>query len=126
MISGSTRGCPTSAPDRFFMIASRWCPRRVQCRDGGGRPQRESSKERCSMSDALREKLVQAGRVLVSEDQGDYVAGHVTVRLPDGDGRFLMKPAGIGHCATTASSPLAAASRRRCGSCLSLNGPAAC
>ena len=48
------------------------------------------------MSDALREKLVQAGRVLVSEDQGDYVAGHVTVRLPDGDGRFLMKPAGIG------------------------------
>ena len=38
------------------------------------------------MTDALREKLVQAGRVLVSEDQGDYVAGH----------RFLMKPAGIG------------------------------
>ena len=32
------------------------------------------------MSDALREKLVQAGRVLVSEDQGDYVAGHVTYR----------------------------------------------
>ena len=31
-----------------------------------------------------------------SEDQGDYVAGHVTARLPDGDGRFLMKPAGIG------------------------------
>src|SRR5262252_8936924 len=96
MISGSTRGCSTSAPDRFFMIASRWCPRRAQCRDGGGRPQRESSKERCSMTDALREKLVQAGRVLVSEDQGDYVAGHVTVRLPDSDGRFLMKPAGIG------------------------------
>jgi hypothetical protein len=37
---------------------------------------RESSKERCNMTDALREKLVQAGRVLVSEDQGDYVAGH--------------------------------------------------
>ena len=48
------------------------------------------------MTDALREKLVQAGRVLVSEEQGDYVAGHVTLRLPDGDGRFLMKPAGIG------------------------------
>ncbi len=46
--------------------------------------------------DALREKLVDAGRVLVSEDQGDYVAGHVTARLPGGDGRFLMKPAGIG------------------------------
>jgi hypothetical protein len=37
-----------------------------------------------------------AGRVLVSEDQGDYVAGHVPVRLPDGEARFLMKPAGIG------------------------------
>ncbi len=48
------------------------------------------------MSDALREKLTNAGRVLVSEDQGDYVAGHVTVRLPDDPGRFLMKPAGIG------------------------------
>jgi ribulose-5-phosphate 4-epimerase/fuculose-1-phosphate aldolase len=48
------------------------------------------------MTDALREKLVQAGRALVSEDQGDYVAGRVTLRLPDGDGRFLMKPAGIG------------------------------
>jgi hypothetical protein len=32
------------------------------------------------MSDALREELVAAGRVLVSEEQGDYVAGHVSVR----------------------------------------------
>jgi L-fuculose-phosphate aldolase len=48
------------------------------------------------VSDALRDKLVDAGRVLVSEDQGDYVAGHVTLRLPGSDGRFLMKPAGIG------------------------------
>jgi L-ribulose-5-phosphate 4-epimerase len=48
------------------------------------------------MTEALREKLVNAGRVLVSEDQGDYVAGHVTLRLPDDAGRFLMKPAGIG------------------------------
>ena len=28
------------------------------------------------MTDALREKLVDADRMLVSEDQGDYVAGH--------------------------------------------------
>ena len=34
-------------------------------------------------------------RVLVSEDQGDYVAGHVSARLPGDEGRFLMKPAGI-------------------------------
>jgi len=44
----------------------------------------------------FREKLVQAGRILASEGQGDYVAGHITMRLPDDPGRFLMKPAGIG------------------------------
>ncbi len=48
------------------------------------------------MHEALREKLVDAGRVLALEGQGDYVAGHVSVRLPDQSGRFLMKPAGIG------------------------------
>lgn len=49
-----------------------------------------------TMTDALREKLTNAGRVLASEGQGDYVAGHISVRLPGGSGRFLMKPAGIG------------------------------
>jgi ribulose-5-phosphate 4-epimerase/fuculose-1-phosphate aldolase len=63
------------------------------CRERGRPPQWESFAD---MSDALRDKLVDAGRVLVSEDQGDYVAGHVTLRLPGGEGRFLMKPAGIG------------------------------
>src|SRR5438270_13435987 len=48
------------------------------------------------MHEALRERLVEAGRVLALEGQGDYVAGHVSVRLPDAPGRFLMKPAGIG------------------------------
>ena len=45
---------------------------------------------------ALRHALVRAGRVLAIEEQGDYVAGHISLRIPDGDGRFLMKPAGIG------------------------------
>src|SRR5262249_16041391 len=48
-----------------------------------------------TMTDALRETLTNAGRVLASEGQGDYVAGHISVRLPDRE-RFLMKPAGIG------------------------------
>jgi len=48
------------------------------------------------MHQALRERLVDAGRVLALEGQGDYVAGHVSVRLPDQPDRFLMKPAGIG------------------------------
>jgi L-ribulose-5-phosphate 4-epimerase len=48
------------------------------------------------MTEALRKKLTNAGRVLSSQDQGDFVAGHVTVRLPDDPHRFLMKPATIG------------------------------
>lgn len=48
------------------------------------------------MTDKLRETLVNGGRVLVSEGQGDYVAGHITARLPDDKEHFLMKPAGIG------------------------------
>lgn len=48
------------------------------------------------MTTDLRETLVNAGRVLAAEDQGDYVAGHITARLPDDPQRFLMKPAGIG------------------------------
>jgi L-fuculose-phosphate aldolase len=48
------------------------------------------------MTDQLREKLADAGRVLAVEGHGDYVAGHISVRLPGDPGRFLMKPAGIG------------------------------
>ena len=43
------------------------------------------------MTDKLRETLTNGGRVLVSEGQGDYVAGHITARLPDDKERFLMK-----------------------------------
>ena len=48
------------------------------------------------MTDRLRETLADAGRVLAMEGHGDYVAGHISVRLPEDSGRFLMKPAGIG------------------------------
>src|SRR5258708_14389925 len=48
------------------------------------------------MTDELRETLTNAGRVLAMEGHGDYVAGHISVRLPGDAGRFLMKPAGIG------------------------------
>ncbi len=48
------------------------------------------------MTDTLRDKLINAGRVLVDEGQGDYVWGHVSARLPDDPGRFLMKPGCIG------------------------------
>ena len=48
------------------------------------------------MTDTLRDKLINAGRILVDEGQGDYVWGHISARLPDGSGRFLMKPGCIG------------------------------
>jgi L-ribulose-5-phosphate 4-epimerase len=48
------------------------------------------------MTDRLRETLGDAGRVLAMEGHGDYVAGHISARLPENPGRFLMKPAGIG------------------------------
>jgi L-fuculose-phosphate aldolase len=46
--------------------------------------------------DQYKKLLADAGRVLAHEGQGDYVAGHVSLRLPDEPNRFLMKPAGIG------------------------------
>lgn len=48
------------------------------------------------MTDSLRAKLADARRVLAMEGHGDYVAGHISVRLPGAPDRFLMKPAGIG------------------------------
>lgn len=46
--------------------------------------------------ETLRRLLADAGRVLAHEGQGDYVAGHISLRMPDDPGLFLMKPAGIG------------------------------
>lgn len=48
------------------------------------------------MTQALRERLINAGRVLVDEGQGDYVWGHISARLPDNPNRFLMKPGTLG------------------------------
>jgi L-ribulose-5-phosphate 4-epimerase len=48
------------------------------------------------MTAKLREKLINAGRVLVDEGQGDYVWGHISARLPDNPNRFLMKPGCVG------------------------------
>jgi len=48
------------------------------------------------MTDTLHAKLINAGRVLVDEGQGDYVWGHISARLPDHPNRFLMKPGTLG------------------------------
>lgn len=48
------------------------------------------------MSETLRRKLIDAGRILAGEGQGDYVAGHVTVRDLAAPGTIYMKPANVG------------------------------
>ena len=48
------------------------------------------------MTDKLREKLINGGRVLVDEGQGDYVWGHISARLADDPNKFLMKPGCVG------------------------------
>jgi len=49
----------------------------------------------------LKRLLADAGRVLAHEGQGDYVAGHVSLRLPDDPGLFLMKPGSSGKRSET-------------------------
>jgi L-fuculose-phosphate aldolase len=46
--------------------------------------------------DGLKESLIQAGRILAAEGQGDLIFGHVTARLPNDSGNFLMKPHDFG------------------------------
>lgn len=48
------------------------------------------------MSDQLVEKLIQAGKVLADEGQGDLIWGHVSARASGRPDHILMKPAGIG------------------------------
>lgn len=49
-----------------------------------------------STVEALKEALIASGRILVDEEQGDLIFGHVTARMPDDPGLFLMKPHTIG------------------------------
>jgi L-fuculose-phosphate aldolase len=46
--------------------------------------------------DALKDKLILAGKILVAQGQDDFTRGHVSVRLPGDPTRFLMKPHSIG------------------------------
>jgi L-fuculose-phosphate aldolase len=46
--------------------------------------------------DAIKQKLVLAGRVLVAEGQDDFTRGHISMRLPDNAALFFMKPHSVG------------------------------
>ena len=49
-----------------------------------------------STVDALKEAMIASGRILYEEDQADLIFGHVTARVPNDPGLFLMKPHTIG------------------------------
>jgi ribulose-5-phosphate 4-epimerase/fuculose-1-phosphate aldolase len=46
--------------------------------------------------DEAKQKLIDAGRILEAEGQGDLTRGHVSVRVPGDPGHFLMKPHSYG------------------------------
>ena len=56
----------------------------------------EKQRAERTLTDTLRQTLADAGKVLVIEGQDDFVAGHISARLPGQPNRFLMKPANIG------------------------------
>ena len=43
-----------------------------------------------------KQKLIDAGRILEAEGQGDLTRGHVSVRAPDNPSLFFMKPHSYG------------------------------
>jgi L-fuculose-phosphate aldolase len=46
--------------------------------------------------DAVKEKLILAGRILVAEGLDDFTRGHISARLPGDPARFYMKPHSVG------------------------------
>ncbi|MFZ3359539.1 MAG: class II aldolase/adducin family protein [Xanthobacteraceae bacterium] len=44
----------------------------------------------------IKQQLIAAGKVLVSQGQDDFTRGHISFRLPDDPGRFFMKAHSIG------------------------------
>ncbi len=46
--------------------------------------------------DATKQRLIDAGLVLAAQGQGDMTRGHVSVRVPNQDALFYMKPHSVG------------------------------
>jgi L-ribulose-5-phosphate 4-epimerase len=52
--------------------------------------------EERTMHEEVKQKLVEAGRILEKEGQGDWTRGHISVRVPDAPDSFYMKASKIG------------------------------
>ncbi len=56
---------------------------------------KKASRKKASHND-IKQKLIVAGKVLVSQGQDDFTRGHISFRLPDDPGLFFMKAHSIG------------------------------
>jgi L-fuculose-phosphate aldolase len=56
---------------------------------------KKASRKKASHKD-IKQKLIVAGKVLVSQGQDDFTRGHISFRLPDDPGLFFMKAHSIG------------------------------
>lgn len=63
---------------------------------GFHRNEAASSAAGMTQSHEAKEKLIDAGRVLAHQGQGDMTRGHVSVRVPGEPALFFMKPHSVG------------------------------
>src|SRR5580692_1760339 len=57
---------------------------------------RKKASRKKASHNAIKQKLIVAGKVLVSQGQEDFTRGHISFRLPDDPGLFFMKAHSIG------------------------------
>ena len=48
------------------------------------------------MHEDIKQKMIEAGKILENAGQGDWTRGHISVRLPDAPDRFYMKASKLG------------------------------
>lgn len=57
---------------------------------------RNEASEQKTMHEDVKQRMVEAGRILEQAGQGDWTRGHISVRVPDAPDRFYMKASKIG------------------------------
>jgi L-fuculose-phosphate aldolase len=55
-----------------------------------------ASRELAMTHEEIKQKLIDAGKILEMEGQADFTRGHISVRLPDDPSLFFMKPHSVG------------------------------
>jgi L-ribulose-5-phosphate 4-epimerase len=52
--------------------------------------------QQAASAETVKQRLIDAGRILEANGQGDFTKGHVSVRVPDDPEHFYMKPHSLG------------------------------